>query len=90
MGVDGIKIKPLVKFKMNYGINDNEISVLYKGFVHPSKVKIDPIEIEQVAYYSIDEIKEMMKSESIFCGWFIQIMNWYTRLPTELTVLKVH
>lgn len=90
MGVDEIEIKPLVKFKMNYGINDNEISVLYKGFVDPSKVKFDPIEIEQVAYYSIDEIKEMMKSESIFCGWFIQIMNWYTRLPTELTVLKVH
>ncbi len=90
MGVDEIEIKPLVKFKMNYGINDNEISVLYKGFVDPSKVKFDPIEIEQVAYYSIDEIKGIMKSESIFCGWFIQIMNWYTRLPTELTVLKVH
>ena len=90
MGVDGIEIKPLVKFQMNYGINDNEISTLYEGIVDPSKVKFDPVEIEQIAYYSLDEIKGMMKDESIFCGWFVQIMNWHLGLPTKLTVLKVY
>jgi isopentenyldiphosphate isomerase len=90
MGVDGIEVKPLVKFKMNYRVNDNEISTLYEGIVEPSKVKFDPVEIEQIAYYSVDEIKAMMKDESIFCGWYIQIMNWYFGLPTKLTVLKAY
>ena len=89
MGLDGIEFKPLVKFKMNYGINDNEISTLYEGVVDPAAVEFDPVEIEQIAYYSIDEIKGMMDEKSIFCGWFVQIMNWYFGLPTELTVLKV-
>ena len=89
MGVDGIEIRPLVKFKMNYGINDNEISTLYEGVVDPAVVEFDPLEIEQIAYYSIDQIKTIMNDESIFCGWFIQIMKWRLGLPTELTVLKV-
>ncbi len=90
MGVDGIEIKPLVKFKMNYGVNDDEISTLYEGIVEPSKVKFDPIEIEQIAYYSINEIKGMLSDESIFCGWFVQNMNWHLGLPSKLTVLKVY
>ena len=90
MGLDGIEIKPLVKFKMNYGVNDNEISTLYKGVVDPATVKFDPIEIEQIAYYSVDEIKKMMSDKSIFCGWFTEIMAWYFGLPAKLTVLKVY
>jgi isopentenyldiphosphate isomerase len=90
MGVDEIEIKPLVKFKMNYGINDNEISTLYEGIVDPATVKFDPVEIEQVAFYSIEELKGMMNDESIFCGWFIQIMKWYFGFPSKLTVLKAY
>ena len=91
MGLDGIKIKPVVTFKMNYGSNDNEISTLYEGVVDSKKVMFDPVEIEEVDYYSIDEIKEMMKDGNLkFCGWFTQIMNWYFGFPTELTVLKVY
>lgn len=91
MGVEGIEIKPLVTFRMNYGLNDNEISTLYEGRVEQEKIKFDPVEIEEVGYYSIDELQKMMKNEDIkFCGWFIEILNWYLKKRSKLTVLKAH
>jgi isopentenyldiphosphate isomerase len=79
MGVDKITITPLIKFRMNYGHNDNEISVLYEGVVNPKLVRFDPVEIESIQYLPEEELKEMMEAESgKFCGWFIEIMNAYT------------
>jgi len=79
MGMDGIEVKPLVKFRMNYGVNDNEISMLYEGVVDPVKVKFDPIEIEEIYYYSVDELQEMLnEDEGKFCGWFVELLSWYT------------
>ena len=60
MGVEGIDLEQLVKFKMNYGPNDNEVSELYRGIVDPDVVKFDPVEIEQIDYYSLDELQEML------------------------------
>src|SRR5688572_17064965 len=50
MGVDGIELKPLIKIRMKYGVNDNEISVLYKDTIDPTRVKFDPVEIESIQY----------------------------------------
>ncbi|MBC7876212.1 MAG: NUDIX domain-containing protein [Anaerolineales bacterium] len=91
MGLSDIEIKPLVKIKMNYGVNDNEISVLYEGIVDPSTVKFDPVEIEEVTYYSLEEIQEMTNRKDVkFCSWFVQILNWYMQKPAELTVLNTY
>jgi len=91
MGVTGIEINPLVTFRMNYGLNDNEISRLYEGIVEPKKVKFDPVEIEEIGYYNIDELQTMMSDEKIkFCGWFVQILNWYLGKPSEMKILKEH
>lgn len=85
MGVDGIEIKPLVKFRMNYGINDNEISTLYEGVVDPARVKFDPVEIEEIYYFSLDELREMVNTGSVqFCGWFVELLNWQTGKPTKM------
>jgi isopentenyl-diphosphate Delta-isomerase len=88
MGVDGIDIKALVKFRMNYGINDNEISTLYEGVVDPNNIKFDPIEIEGVNYYSLDELQEMIKEDKVkFCGWFIELLNWYSGKPGKMSFI---
>src|SRR5690349_8258293 len=50
MGVSGIDLKPLFKLRMKYGLNDNEISLLYEGVVDPAKVRFDPVEIESIQY----------------------------------------
>ena len=90
MGLEGIRIELLVKFKMNYGPNDNEISVLYKGNVDPASVKFDPIEIERIDYYSLNELQEMLgNEENNFSYWFEQILGWYFRKPSALQILGV-
>jgi isopentenyl-diphosphate Delta-isomerase len=87
MGVDGVEVKSLVKFRMNYGVNDNEISTLYEGMVDPAKVKFDPIEIEEISYYSVDELQEMLKEGNTkFCGWFVELLNWYLGKPTQMSL----
>ncbi len=87
MGVDGIEIKPLVRFRMNYGINDNEISTLYEGVVDPDKVKFDSVEIEEINYYNPDELQEMIKAGNIkFCVWFVELLNWYLGKPAKMNL----
>ena len=89
MGVTEIDVKPLIKFKMNYGPNDNEISKLYQGVVDPTTVNFDPIEIERVDYFSMLALQKLMESKgSIFSYWFEQIIQWYLGNPSALEVLK--
>jgi isopentenyldiphosphate isomerase len=85
MGVDGIEVKPLVKFRMNYGPNDNEISTLYEGGVDPVNVKFDPIEIEEINYYSLEELQEMIEEgDTKFCSWFVELLNWHAGKPSKM------
>jgi isopentenyl-diphosphate Delta-isomerase len=89
MDVEGIDLQPLVKFKMNYGLNDNEISVLYKGLVDPTFVKFDPVEVERVDYYNLIELQELLIDKEITLSyWFKQILQWYLGNPSALQVLE--
>jgi isopentenyl-diphosphate Delta-isomerase len=89
MGVEGIEVKPLVKFRMEYGPNDNEISTLFEGVVDPAKVKFDPIEIEEINYYTLNELQQMVnEGEFTVCGWFVELLNWYAGKSCQFTVLK--
>jgi isopentenyldiphosphate isomerase len=88
MGVEGLDIQPLVKFKMNYGPNDNEISELYRGVVDPADVKFDTVEVERIDYYELAELQKLMGSEAVkFSYWFEQILRWYSGKPSALDVL---
>jgi isopentenyldiphosphate isomerase len=89
MGVEGIGLQPLVKFKMNYGPNDNEISELYQGVVDPALVKFDPVEVERIDFYSLPELEELLlKKPSLFSYWFEQILWWYLGNRSALQVLE--
>jgi len=91
MGVSDIEIKPLTKFKMNYGPNDNEISVIFKGLVDPSQVRFDPVEIEKVEYHGIPELQQLLIDQpNIFSYWFKQILLWHAGEPSDLIVLHDH
>jgi len=86
MGIDGIEIKPLIRFRMNYGVNDNEISTLYEGIVDPNRINFDPVEIEEVNYYSLNDLQEMIKASNVkFCAWFMELLNWYHGKPTKMS-----
>jgi isopentenyl-diphosphate delta-isomerase type 1 len=88
LGVAEIGLQFLVKFKMVYGLNDNEISMVYQGVIDPAAVKFDPVEIDSIQYIGPDELKKMMnENRADFCGWFVEIMNWTWGKPCALTVL---
>jgi isopentenyl-diphosphate delta-isomerase len=91
MGVEEVDLHSLIKFRMNYGPNDNEISTLYQGEVDPVKVKFDPIEVEWIGYYSLTELEEfLLKEEFMFSYWFEQIIRWYLIRPSALEVLEIY
>ena len=82
--VDVADLRPLFKFRMEYGPNDNEISVVYAGEADPARVRFDAEEVSEVAYVHPSELlARMEKSPQEFCGWFIQIMKFYSGRPAE-------
>jgi len=90
LGLQQADIKEIATFSMNYGSNDNEISRLFQGYVDPSQVQFDPVEIERVAYYDFRELLQLMETGgNDFCYWFKQIINWAVGKPTALKILSV-
>ncbi len=88
LGLQGMTLTPLFKFRMVYGPNDNEISTVYKGEVQPARVRFDPVEIAEV--YTIPEqelLARIDRHPQEFCGWFIQIMRRYAGRPAEFQVM---
>ena len=89
LGVENIEIQPLIKFKMNYGPNDNEISTIFKGIVDPEQVHFDPEEIERVDVYLIEELQTLLEQKpNIFSYWFEQIFLWFIQKPSALQIIK--
>jgi len=91
LGLQQGELHPLVKFKMSYGVNDEEISLLYESKVDPALVQFDPKEVDDVAYYSLDELTTMTRNgETVFCSWFVQLIRWYLGESSELKVTQIY
>lgn len=91
MGLEGIDLQPLIKFKMNYGPNDNEISTIYEGMLDSAAIRFDPVEVERVDYYRKAELEEQLENkEIVFSYWFEQILRWYFGKPSALEVLETY
>lgn len=89
LDLEGIELQPLVKFKMNYGPNDNEISTIYKGFVDLEQIRFDPEEIERVDVYTIEELGTLLEQKpEMFSYWFEQILLWFIQKPSALQIIK--
>ncbi|MDP1545819.1 MAG: NUDIX domain-containing protein [Anaerolineales bacterium] len=89
MGVEGIELKRLTKFRMEYGENDHEISELYEGVVIPALVRFDPVEIEAIAYASVNELKSMLTHErDRLCGWFVELLELYLNGKGKMQVME--
>ena len=89
LGMEGIELRPLVRIRMQYGPNDNEISTIFEGSFDGGTIRFDPVEIEGVYYYGLDEIREMIEGGQVrFCDWFVEIFKWYLGEASGLTVLQ--
>jgi len=88
MGVEGIDLTLRGKIQMEYGVNDNEISVIYEGRLNGKSVQFDPVEIAEVKYMSMDEIQTgIVNDTSSYCRWFVELMNWYFGRTANLKVM---
>jgi isopentenyl-diphosphate Delta-isomerase len=89
MGIQAVHIHALIKFKMDYGPNDKEICLLYEGRVNPSRVRFDPVEVERIDFYSLNELDGLIRNGQVaFSGWFVQLLRWYQGRPSRLQVLR--
>ena len=85
LGVEGISLTRLIQFKMIYGPNDNEFSEVYKGGLDGITITMDPHEVDEIGFYSIPELEEIMaKGKPPIAPWFIQLIRWNTGKPTEM------
>ena len=88
LGISQVQIKELVKFKMEYGTNDFEICLLYEGYIDPTLIRFDPIEVEGIVYYTRAELEALIESDAEgFSAWFVQLLRWYVDKPSELDVI---
>lgn len=89
IGLIGVVIEPIIKFRMNYGVNDNEVSMIFKGVADPELVRFDPDEIENVDYFDVQELEHLMTDQpSVFSYWFFQILLWYLDKPSDLILME--
>ncbi len=90
LGVEGIDLRLVVKFKMNYGPNDNEISELFQGkLAARAGVHFDPVEVESVMFAAIDELQRWL-NEGVrpFSKWLVQMLRWLADEPNEMHILR--
>ncbi len=91
LGLEDIDLKQVVKFKMNYGPNDNEISEIFQGKLEPgARVRFDPVEVESVGFAEIGELQRWL-GEGVrpFSKWLEQMLRWLAKRPNEMEILRV-
>jgi len=87
--ITDMQLKTLLRFKMNYGPNDNMISELYECR-YDSQTQIDKRETQSLGIFSLDEVDEMLKkNKDKFAFWTKEILKWYLKLPSEVKVLSI-
>ena len=91
LGISDVQLKSLIKLKMEYGPNDFEICILYEGRADPKLIHFDPLEVENVTSYHLDELVELIyNGEVAFTTWLVQIIRWYLDKPSELEVIEIY
>jgi isopentenyl-diphosphate delta-isomerase type 1 len=89
LSIKDVRIKPVIKFKMEYGKGDFEICVLYTGQANLAAVQFDPGEVQSVSFYHLKQLKKMLDDKpSDFSKWLAQLIFWVYGLPNELQILK--
>lgn len=86
--ISDVRLKRLLRFKMNYGPNDNMISELYECH-YDGSVQIDKHETQSLETFHLNEIKEMLsKYEGKFAPWAKEMLRWYLKIPSRIEVLS--
>jgi 16S rRNA (adenine1518-N6/adenine1519-N6)-dimethyltransferase len=87
LGIRGARPQRIAKFRMNYGPNDNMITVLYGANWGGGLQNVDESEIAEVTWLTKDELKGLLKREYA-AKWFKEEMNWLLGGKTEAVILE--
>jgi isopentenyldiphosphate isomerase len=79
LGASDVKLKKLGKFRMNYGENDNMISVLFQCDYN-GKIKSK----DEIVFLTNDEIKLMLKDKEKFAKWTLEYLKYFFEMKSEL------
>jgi isopentenyldiphosphate isomerase len=89
LGLGAVRIRARIKFRMNYGINDNEICQIYEGRVDPAEVRFDRQEVNGIILHPFAVLPNLIAMEKVkFCGWFVEMIHWYLGKPSRVEVMK--
>ena len=89
LGLEGLDLRPRVRFRMNYGPGDNEISLLFLSRAESPAPRFDPEEVASIQWFNLTDLDaEMSANPENFCTWFVEISRWLLGKPSALTVLQ--
>ena len=81
-------LKQLLKFKMNYGPNDNTIAILYECR-YRGKLEIDKNEIREAKFLPLERVREILiTNESKFAPWTRELLKWYFHMPSKIKAIE--
>jgi len=87
LGISEVRFKRLLRFRVDYGPNDNMISELYICR-YDGPIQVDRRETYSLETFSIGEIMDMLlKYEFKFAPWTREILKWYLKIPSKVEVL---
>ncbi len=88
LGIRNPRLKKLLKFRMNYGPNDNTTATLYECECK-TEIKIERKEVKEAKFLPLNKIKGMLiKNERKFAPWTREILKWYFGLPSKVEEIK--
>ena len=88
LGITNVALKRVMRFKMNYGPNDNMISELYEC-LYDGPIRSYRREVQHLEFLRMDEIRRMLeKHEDRFAPWTREILKWHLKLPSKIEILS--
>lgn len=88
LGITDVTLEKLVRFRMIYGHNDNNISEIFRC-KYDDKVKIDRNEINEIEFMPLNKVMELIReNENIFAFWANEILKWFFGMTSKLEKIK--
>ncbi|MBN2095703.1 MAG: NUDIX domain-containing protein [Candidatus Aenigmarchaeota archaeon] len=89
LGLEDVKLKPLLKFRLCREPHGKAMFVLYSGKIRESP-KAAEDEIQKVEFVSPERLKEILETNpETFSPWTREIIKWHCNLPSALEVITV-
>ena len=88
LGIKGIRITKLLRFRMVYGPADNMVSELFSA-KYVGSVKPDPSEIEEVVALGPGRLRQLVDEPGEkLAPWALELLRWYFHLPSKVEEIR--